>query len=156
MEKLKDLHVHLEQGPYTVEWIEEFVKTAVDRNISEITLLEHSIRFREFHKTFKEAREYNLYQRKWFDEKAKRAHSIDEFKAVAEEIRNREYPVKINFGIEVCWFEQYENEIRELVSDGFFDHIIGSVHWIDNWTFNQRKYQWRLPYTFAWPETRLS
>ena len=143
MDDLKDLHIHLEQGPYTVSWIEAFVKTAAERNISEITLLEHSIRFKEFHKTFKEAREYNLYQRKWFDEKAKRAHSIDEFKAVAEEIRSREYPVKINFGIEICWFEQHEREIRELVSDGFFDHLIGSVHWIDNWTFNQRKYQWQ-------------
>ena len=142
MDILKDQHVHLEQGPYTVSWLEAFIKAAVERNIGEITLLEHSIRFTEFHKTFKEAREYNLYQRKWFDEKAKRAHSIDEFKAVAREIRSREYPVKINFGLEVCWFEQHEDEIRELVSDGFFDHLIGSVHWIDNWTFNQRKYQW--------------
>lgn len=142
MDILKDQHIHLEQGPYTVQWLDEFIKVAIERNIGEITLLEHSIRFKEFLITFKEAREYNLYQRKWFDEKAKRANSLDEFKAVAEQIRSREYPVKINFGIEVCWFEQHAEEIRKLAADGFFDHVIGSVHWIDNWTFNQRKYQW--------------
>ncbi len=139
---LKDLHIHIERGPYTVEWIEAFVKTAVSRNIDEINLLEHSIRFREFHKTFKEAREFSLYQKRWFDGKEKSAHTIDEFKALASEIKSREYPVKINFGIEVCWFEQHQSEIAELLSDNFFDYVIGSVHWIDNWTFNQRKYQW--------------
>lgn len=142
MDNLKDLHIHIEQGPYTVQWIEEFVGTAIRRNINEITLLEHSIRFKEFHKTFREACALNTYQKKWFEGKEKSAHSINEFKALANEIKGREYPVKINFGLEICWFEQYENEIRELVSDGFFDYLIGSVHWIDNWTFNQRKYQW--------------
>ena len=142
MKILKDQHIHLEQGPYTVKWLEEFIKIAAERNIAEITLLEHSIRFKEFLGTFQEAREYNVYQRKWFDEKAKRARSLDEFKVVAEQLRSREYPVKINFGIEVCWFEQHADEIAELTSDDVFDHVIGSVHWIDNWTFNQRKYQW--------------
>ncbi len=139
---LQDLHIHIERGPYTVEWIEQFVNTAVRRNINEITLLEHSVRFKDFHCTFKEAREYNLYQKKWFEEKRKTAHTLDEFKALAYEIKSRDYPVKINFGIEVCWFEQHREKIAELVSDGFFDYVLGSVHWIDNWTFNQRKYQW--------------
>lgn len=142
MEKLKDLHIHIEQGPYTVEWIQKFVAAAVERNISEITLLEHSIRFKDFHGTFAEARTYNQYQQNWFDGKAKTAHALDEFKALVDEIRGREYPVKINFGLEICWFEQHAQQIQSIVDDGFFDYLIGSVHWIDNWTFNQRKYQW--------------
>ena len=139
---MKDLHIHLEQGPYTKEWIDKFVQQAVKMNIDEICLLEHSIRFKEFHPTFQEARQYNHYQSKWFAGKEKSAHTLDEFKALAEYIRSCDYPVKINFGLEICWFEQYEEYIRNLVSDGFFDYLIGSVHWIDNWTFNQRKYQW--------------
>ena len=57
-------------------------------------------------------------------------------------MRLKNYPVKVSFGLEVCWFEQHSNLISELVSDGFFDYLLGSVHWVDNWTFNQRKYQW--------------
>lgn len=143
MSDLKDLHIHIERGPYTAEWIERFVNQAIKMNLSEINLVEHSIRIKEFHKTFKEAKEYNSYQYNWFKGKEKTAHSFEEYKNLITEIRSREYPVKIKFGLEICWFEQHEDEIRDIVSDGFFDYLIGSVHWVDNWTFNQRKYQWK-------------
>ena len=139
---MRDLHIHIERGPYTVEWIEQFINKAEKEGLDEICLLEHSIRFTDFHSTFKEAREYNLYQKRWFEGKEKSAHTLDEFKALAEKIRDRDYPVKVSFGLEICYFEQHIDEIKQLTSDGFFDYIIGSVHWIDNWTFNQRKYQW--------------
>lgn len=139
---MRDLHIHIERGPYTVEWIEQFINKAEKEGLDEICLLEHSIRFTDFHSTFKEAREYNLYQKRWFEGKEKSAHTLDEFKALAEKIRNRDYPVKVSFGLEICYFEQHIDEIKQLTSDGFFDYILGSVHWIDNWTFNQRKYQW--------------
>lgn len=139
---MKDLHIHIERGPYTKQWIDRFVQQAVKMNIDEIHLLEHSIRIKEFHPAFEEAREYNLYQKKWFEGKRAQAHTMAEYKALIEEIRNTHYPVKIHFGLEICWFEQHEDFIRDIVSDGYFDYLIGSVHWIDNWTFNQRKYQW--------------
>ena len=139
---MRDLHIHIERGPYTVEWIEQFINKAEKEGLDEICLLEHSIRFTDFHSTFKEAREYILYQKRWFEGKEKSAHTLDEFKALAEKIRDRDYPVKVSFGLEICYFEQHIDEIKQLTSDGFFDYILGSVHWIDNWTFNQRKYQW--------------
>ena len=43
-----DGHVHIERGDYSIQWINEFVKYALDRGISEIYLLEHSHRFLEF------------------------------------------------------------------------------------------------------------
>lgn len=139
---MKDLHIHIERGEYTKEWIDRFVEQAVKMNIDEINLLEHSVRIKEFHPSFKEASEFNRYQRKWFAYKEERAHTLDEYKALATEIRSCDYPIKINFGLEVCWFEQHEDFLRELLSDGFFDYLHGSVHWIDNWTFNQRKHHW--------------
>ena len=138
----KDLHIHIERYDYSMESIEKFIAKAEKMGLDEICLLEHSIRFKDFHPAFKEAREYNSYQRKWFDEKAKTANELDEFKALADKIRQKSYLVKVSFGLEICWFEQHENFIRNLVSDNFFDYLLGSVHWVDNWTFNQRKYQW--------------
>ncbi len=143
MEALKDLHIHIERGPYTVEWIEKFINHAIKMNLSEINLLEHSIRIKEFHPCFKEAREYSAYQENWFKGKESSAHGFEEYRALINEIRGREYPIKVNFGLEICWFEQHEDYIRSLVSDGFLDYLLGSVHWVDNWTFNQRKYQWK-------------
>lgn len=138
----RDMHIHLEQGPYTVSYVEQFVEKAAEMNLKEINLLEHSVRFKEFHKTFKEAGMYSDYQHRWLDNKIKNAGSLDDFKRLVCDIRSREYPVKVSFGLEICWFEQHSDYIASLVEDGFFDYISGSVHWIDNWTFNQRKYQW--------------
>ena len=140
---MKDLHIHIERGEYTKEWIDRFVAQAVKMNIDEINLLEHTIRIRDFHPAFKEARAYNLYQKRWFEGKEKQAHTLDEYKVLITEIRNSDYPIKVNFGLEVCWFEQHEDFLRDMLSDGYFDYVLGSVHWVDNWTFNQRKYQWR-------------
>ena len=139
---MKDLHIHIERGPYEVQWIERFINKAEQMGMEEICLLEHSIRFKDFHETFKEAREYSLYQKRWFDGKAKSAHTLDEYKALIDKIRSNDYPVKVSFGLEICYFEQHCDLIQKLVSDGYFDYLIGSVHWVDNWTFNQRKYQW--------------
>lgn len=139
---MKDLHIHIERGPCTEEWLEKFIDKACQMGLEEICLLEHSIRFKEFLPCFKEAKEYNLYQKKWVTEKSKVAYSIDDFKCTAEKIRAKNYPLKVSFGIEICYFEQHQDLIYELTKDGFFDYLLGSVHWVDNWTFNQRKYQW--------------
>ncbi|MCD7796167.1 MAG: PHP domain-containing protein [Clostridiales bacterium] len=81
---MKDLHIHIEREDYTVESIEKFIAKAQETGLDEICLLEHNIRFFDFHPTFKEAREYNAYQRKWFDAKAKQARKLDDFKSLAE------------------------------------------------------------------------
>lgn len=139
---LKDLHIHIEQGEYTKAWIDKFINQAIKMNIDEINLLEHSIRIKEFHPTFKEAREYNDYQAKWFSGKEQSAHSLDEYLDLIKMIKSCDYPIKVNFGLEVCWFEQHKDYIKKIIDDCNFDYVLGSVHWIDNWTFNQRKYQW--------------
>lgn len=139
---MKDLHIHIERGPYEIQWIEQFIDKAVEMGMEEICLLEHTIRFRDFHPVFKEAKEYNLYQKNWFKGKEKSVHTLDEYKRLIEEIKKKTYPIKVSFGLEVCYFEQHIEETAQLCDDEHFDYIIGSVHWIDNWTFNQRKYQW--------------
>ena len=45
MTHMTDGHIHIERGPYTLEWINEFVKKAVEMQIDEIRLLEHCYRF---------------------------------------------------------------------------------------------------------------
>ena len=45
---LQDVHIHLEKGSYTAEWVEQFVREAVSKGIQEIWLLEHCYLFPEF------------------------------------------------------------------------------------------------------------
>ena len=34
---MKDVHIHIERGPYTKEWIDTFVKQAVEMGLDEIS-----------------------------------------------------------------------------------------------------------------------
>lgn len=101
---MRDWHIHLERGPYTVAWAEQFVRRAEEQGIGEICLLEHSVRFFEFHPTFAQARVYSDYQRNWFNEKVQTAHHLDEFKRFGDALRAKNYPVKIKLGLEICFF----------------------------------------------------
>ena len=44
-----DAHVHLEKGPYTKKWLEQFINKAIENKIKEVYFLEHTHAFREFY-----------------------------------------------------------------------------------------------------------
>ncbi len=67
---MKDMHIHLERGPYTKEWLLEFVRYAKKRNIKHINLLEHSHRFTQFVSIYEsiwrdDGKGYRQYQKDW-------------------------------------------------------------------------------------------
>lgn len=135
-----DGHVHIERGPYTIDWINEFVRYGLERGLSQICFLEHSHRFIEFKDIYTDIAGYNEFQRSWFENKMKL--QIEEYKNLILEARNREFPLKINFGLEVCYVEGTEDIVRNAL-DGFrWDFVTGSVHWIDNWGFDHKKEFW--------------
>lgn len=136
-----DAHIHIEKGPYTLEWINEFVRTAVHKGINEIWLLEHCYRFIEFVPMYDEVCSYSEYIDKWFHRKAG-ALCIDDYLNLIKQVRKESYPVKICFGLEVCYFKEHEAIIREYTSNNNFDFIVGSVHFIDRFAFDHKVEHW--------------
>lgn len=51
---------------------------------------------------------------------------------------NSSFPVKL--GLEVDFIPNCESEIEDIVKLGRFDYVIGSVHFIKNWCFDNPKY----------------
>ena len=43
-----DGHIHFEKQPYTLEIVENMVRTAMEKGIDEIWLLDHTHKFKEF------------------------------------------------------------------------------------------------------------
>ncbi|MDP4091732.1 MAG: PHP domain-containing protein [Bacillota bacterium] len=135
-----DGHIHLERGSYTLEWANKFVNYAQKRGISEIRLLEHTFRFTEFCNVFKSISGYNEFQKEWLDRKMQT--SLDSYKSFIVEMRKIRFPIKVYFGLEVCYLEDSEDSIKELLSGFDWDFVTGSVHWIDGWGFDHRKEFW--------------
>ena len=136
-----DAHIHLERGPFTLEWIDEFVKTAVSISVDEIWLLEHCYRFSEFIPMYNGVCAYSNYIDKWFHRKAGVLKLYDYLNFIVK-IRSKNFPVKIRFGIEVCYFKEQEETVRKITKNSELDFLVGSVHFIDNFAFDHKAEFW--------------
>lgn len=123
-----DGHVHIEKDPYSIEYILLYVEKAIERGIDEINLLEHTHRFKEWASLYDPARMTDLKMKKWLDDK--KLISINDYHELIKQVRCLELPIKINFGLEVCYFDSKEPFIKEQLSAFDYDFVIGSIHYI--------------------------
>ena len=135
-----DGHIHIERGDYTPEWIGRFVSRAVEMQLDEIWLLEHNFLFEEFAPMYDSVRAYSAYVDAWFRRQKKR--KLEEYLELIRRIRDESFPVRIRFGLEVCYFRKYEGLTAELTRDRGFDFLLGSVHFVDDFAFDHKAEHW--------------
>ncbi len=138
---MTDVHVHMERGPYTIEWIAEFVAYAKSNGINELHLLDHSYLFREFLPMYNGVRQKSDYIDKWLRRKAG-VHVLDEYFRLIEAARACDFGLKIKFGIEICYLPDHIRHVEQLIKDTPLDFIVGSVHFIDNFAFDHKPEHW--------------
>ncbi len=134
------MHVHLERVEYTFDWIDKFVDQAVKMGIDTMCFVELTHQFKEFAPMYKNIAEYSSFQHEWYYKKKLR--NLSEYTDFIQVLRKRDYPVKLLFGLEVCYFEGQEELIEKYIKSFNFDHIIGSVHWLDGFGFDLNRDAW--------------
>lgn len=137
-----DGHIHIENGEYTLDWINEFVQKAVEMNLDEIRLLEHCYRFEEFVPMYGSVCDYSEFNNKWFHSRAG-VHKLADYLELMEKVRKEQFPVTIKFGLEICYFKEFEDFTAELTKDKGFDFLLGSVHFIDGFAFDHTAELWK-------------
>jgi len=140
-DKMIDGHIHIERGPYTLEWIQRFVDRAVETGLDEIRLLEHNFRFNEFIPMYDSVRAYSEYVDAWFQRQIKDIR-LEEYLELIALVRRQHYPIDIRFGLEVCYFPEQEDFIAGLVKNKGFDFLLGSVHFVDDFAFDHKAEHW--------------
>lgn len=136
-----DGHIHIERGPYTLKWIDQFVSKAVEMGLDEICLLEHNYIFEEFAPMYGSVCAYSEYVDAWFRRSAG-AHKLADYLELIERVRNHSFPIKIKFGLEICYFKEFEGFISELTQGKGFDFLLGSVHFVDDFAFDHKAEHW--------------
>ncbi len=128
---LTDYHTHTERGPYTVPWLENFLRVAHERGIAEYGVSEHGYRFRET---------AHLLDNPWTRER--RTQSMDEYWGMVEQARKAGHHVK--FGLELDYIPGKEKELEDFIRQYPFDYVIGSVHWLGDFGFDlsEMKHLW--------------
>lgn len=129
-----DCHIHIEHGPYTIEWIKKFIDQAQYMGLSEIYLLEHTHRFYEFKEL------YNTFQRNWLSTKKKR--NIIDYINLIEACKRIRFPISVKFGLEICYVPGQENLIKNITSIYNFDFLVGSIHSIDGFEYDLFPESW--------------
>jgi histidinol-phosphatase (PHP family) len=135
---LLDGHIHLEKGPYTLDWLSNFLKIAVERGITEIYLLEHSHRFKEFKPIYNslitDESSVGAYQKSWLSKRFNK--SLKDYQSFIQAMRKNSFPISVKFGLEICYFPDCEEKIKNIISDFNGDFLTGGIHWIDGWGFD--------------------
>lgn len=137
---MTDTHIHIERGPYTKEWMDQFVNRAIEMGMKEIYLLEHSHRFEEFAPMYESVCQYNEYQKSWINRK--KELSLEQYKSFITEMRKHEYPIKIKWGLEICYFPEHERFISDILKTSDFDFATGSIHWVNGFGFDHKAEFW--------------
>ena len=136
---MRDVHVHFLHGNpigYNIDFFEGFIKAAQAAGLDEIYLLEHTHQFIEFERVYKPIKSYNDFQNEWITKRMN--GSIDEYISFIRKVKDIEYPVKVKFGLEVCYIPETADILRNILEKYDFDFLTGSVHWIDGWGFDHR------------------
>lgn len=120
---LIDYHTHLERGPYTLEYLGHFVSMARRQGVEEICITEHGHSFYE---------SWHLLDNDW-PLKLNRRHLSDYIELI-NAAKTRGWPVRL--GLEMDYISSTREETARFLTQNTFDFVLGSVHWVDGFGFD--------------------
>ncbi|MGM0877965.1 MAG: histidinol phosphate phosphatase domain-containing protein [Bacillota bacterium] len=140
--QVKQLQKRLNRGCYSDEWLDLYLKKAKQIGLKEVGIVDHLYRFKETKDYFEKA--LNLdptdsigeLQSYWL--KNVMTEKMDEFVEVIEVAKKRweKEGVLLKLGIEADYFVGQEHELEVLLKGQPWDYVIGSVHYVDGWGFD--------------------
>ncbi|HDR4460554.1 histidinol phosphate phosphatase domain-containing protein [Bacillus cereus group sp. MYBK249-1] len=141
MKTQERLQKRVKEGPFTTEWIDLYLEEAVRKGIKEVGIVDHLYRFHEakgYYEKYVDISDSKLgrIQKEWLDQV--RVVSLYDFTKAIEEAKERwgKRGVTLKLGIEADYFIGCEGELKELLALGDFDYVIGSVHFLNGWGFD--------------------
>jgi Histidinol phosphatase and related hydrolases of the PHP family len=131
------LHDRLAKGCFTEEWLSAYLRLGRERGIEKFGVVDHLYRFTEFRPYYErhmllDDSEIGKLQRKWLDSVC--IGSIRDFIRPVRMLQESGAPLAL--GVEADYFEGGEAELKELLSEYDLDYVIGSVHFVDGWGFD--------------------
>ncbi|WP_439020140.1 histidinol phosphate phosphatase domain-containing protein [Bacillus thuringiensis] len=141
MKTQERLQRRVKEGPFTAKWIDLYLEEALRKGIKEVGIVDHLYRFHEakgYYEKYVDISDSKLgrLQKEWLDQV--RVVSLYDFTKAIEEAKERwsKKGVTLKLGIEADYFIGCEEELKNLLALGDFDYVIGSVHFLNGWGFD--------------------
>jgi histidinol-phosphatase (PHP family) len=123
-----DFHVHLEEGPFTIDWLRRFIEVGEKRGVVEIGFTEHGHRFKESVGLLAS----DGFRGSWT--KGEATESIEDYIEIVQKAKDMGLPVKL--GIELDYVPEFEEQIKEFAKSHPFDYVLGGIHWLGDFGFD--------------------
>lgn len=119
---LPDYHIHTTLCNHAYGTMEEYVVKAMERGITEMGFAEHMPVMPESHLCIS------------YDDLP---YYIERVLALRDKFKNY---ISIKLGAEMDMNLNRIDEIGKIIEKSDFDYVIGSIHYLDNWPFDQKQY----------------
>ena len=77
------------------------------------------------------------------EKKYENARPLKEYTDFIDKMKKERFPIKLKFGLEVCYSPEHIKDIENIKNMYSFDFLVGSIHFIDGWAFSHKKQPWR-------------
>lgn len=138
---MERLAKRMEQGAYDNSWLDLYLIEAKEKGLTEVGIVDHLYRFKETRTYFEKNldlsdSEIGNKQRIWLNQVM--TESMGDFVKTITEAKHRwaEEGITLRLGIEADYFSGSEEELKDLLGDYEWDYVIGSVHYIYGWGFD--------------------
>ncbi|TFE27215.1 PHP domain-containing protein [Cohnella luojiensis] len=138
MEELnRKLTERLEQGCFSQEWLSHYIERGKRQGIQKFGIVDHLYRFTEFRSYYEkymivDDSELGKLQQYWLDRVC--IGSIEPFLAAVRQAQQDGHPISL--GVEADYFPSGEQDLGALLGQFDLDYVVGSVHFIDGWGFD--------------------
>ncbi|MNW41890.1 histidinol-phosphatase [compost metagenome] len=131
------LSSRMQQGCYSEEWLDRYLTTGRERGIEHFGVVDHLYRFRECRSYYEkhmllDDSPVGRLQRTWLDQVC--VASLSDFVSFVTEAKKSRPDLAL--GIEADFFPGGEAELGQMLSGYDWDYVIGSVHFLDGWGFD--------------------
>ncbi|MBY6035053.1 histidinol phosphate phosphatase domain-containing protein [Fictibacillus nanhaiensis] len=139
----------LNKGCYSEEWLDLYLQESLTKGIKEVGIVDHLYRFHETRSYYEKymdvtSSDLGALQQKWLDQVM--TESIFDFVETINKAKERwqKKGVVLRLGIESDYFPGCEEDLKKLLSMVEWDYIIGSVHFLKGWGFDNPETQDRF------------
>lgn len=123
-----DYHLHTKMCGHAVGEMEEYVEAAQQMNLTEVGFSDHI----PMYFLTPEKRDLSV---------AMSEANLSIYASRVKDIQSRYYPFPVKFGLEADYTPGMERELAAILRQFDFDYVIGSIHFLDGWGYDNPQYK---------------
>lgn len=140
-ESMERVMERIRRGAYHESWVDLYLQEAKRKGLKEVGIVDHLYRFHETRPYFEKHLDLSdtdigKMQQNWLNQVM--TEKFELFVAAIEKAKLRwaKQGVILRLGIEADYFPGCEKELQKLLEQYEWDFVIGSVHFLDGWGFD--------------------